>query len=173
MRIVALVLYYSLLRYFPATNNGLRFLKFNRSLRSWVGKWVFDSCGIGLNIERGASFGTGKYIVIGNYSCLGVNCNVRGPLEMGNHVLMGPDVLIITTNHVTERTDIPIGDQGMCAPRKVTIGSDVWIGARVTILPGVTIGDGAIVAAGAVVTADVPSLAVVGGVPARIIRYRS
>ena len=52
------------------------------------------------------------------------------------------------------------------------IGNDVWIGLNATILDGVTIGDGAIVAAGAVVTKDVPPYAVVGGVPAKIIKYR-
>lgn len=54
----------------------------------------------------------------------------------------------------------------------VTIGNDVWIGARAVILDGVTVGDGAIVAAGAVVARDVPPYAIVGGVPARTIRYR-
>lgn len=54
----------------------------------------------------------------------------------------------------------------------VLIGNDVWIGARAVILDGVTIGDGAIVAAGAVVTKDVPPYAIVGGVPAKVIRYR-
>jgi len=52
------------------------------------------------------------------------------------------------------------------------IGNDVWIGTDVLIIGGVTIGDGAIVAAGAVVAHDVPAYAVVGGVPAKIIRYR-
>jgi len=54
----------------------------------------------------------------------------------------------------------------------VIIGSDVWIGRDVTIMPGVKIGDGAIVAAGAIVAKDVPPYAVVGGVPAKVIRYR-
>lgn len=55
---------------------------------------------------------------------------------------------------------------------RVVIGNDVWIGFRATILSGVTIGDGAVVAAGAVVTKDVPPYAVVGGVPAKVIKYR-
>ena len=53
-----------------------------------------------------------------------------------------------------------------------TIGNDVWIGSRVTILRNVTIGDGAVVASAAVVTKDVPPYAIVGGVPAKVIRYR-
>ena len=52
------------------------------------------------------------------------------------------------------------------------IMNDVWIGSKVTILQGVTIGNGAIVAAGAVVTKDVPAYAIVGGVPAKVIKYR-
>ena len=54
----------------------------------------------------------------------------------------------------------------------IEIGNDVWIGARAIIRGGVKIGDGVIVGAGAIVTRDVPAYAVVGGVPARILRYR-
>lgn len=55
---------------------------------------------------------------------------------------------------------------------QTTIGNDVWIGARVFVRDGVRIGDGALIAAGAVVVGDVPDYAVVGGVPAKVIRYR-
>lgn len=54
----------------------------------------------------------------------------------------------------------------------VQIGNDVWIGANATILSGVTVGDGAVVAAGSVVTEHVPPYAVVGGIPARVIKFR-
>lgn len=56
--------------------------------------------------------------------------------------------------------------------KKIEIGNDVWIGTNAIILPGVKIGDGAVIGAGAVVTKDVPPYAIVGGVPAKLIRYR-
>lgn len=86
--------------------------------------------------------------------------------------MMGPDVMIFTSNHETSRTDTPMRLQGTAKIKPVTIGDDVWIGARVIILPGVTIGQGAILAANAVVTKDVPEYAVVGGNPAKLIKFR-
>lgn len=63
-------------------------------------------------------------------------------------------------------------DQDTYSKGPVSIGSDVWLGANSTILSGVAIGDGAVVAAGSVVTESVPPYAIVGGVPARVIKYR-
>ena len=76
------------------------------------------------------------------------------------------------TNHIFERTDLPMIDQGI-ESNPIIINDDVWVGHGVIILKGVTIGRGAIIAAGAVVNKDVPSYAIVGGIPARRIGSRS
>ena len=110
-------------------------------------------------------------ISIGSRSGLGVNCSVHGPLKIGNNVMMGPNVTILPHPHNIERTDIPMGQQGMRVA-EVVIGNDVWIGMRVIIMPGIKVGDGAVIGAGAVVTKDVPAFAIVGGVPAKVIKYR-
>jgi acetyltransferase-like isoleucine patch superfamily enzyme len=69
--------------------------------------------------------------------------------------------------------DLPTeDDKAKVFGRRITIGNDVWIGANVTVLRGVKIGTGAIVAAGSVVTKSVPPYAIVGGLPAKVIRFR-
>lgn len=100
-----------------------------------------------------------------------MNCALHGPLRIGDNVMMGPDVTILTYTHNIARIDIPMGQQGSVV-KEVTIGNDVWIGMRSIIMPGVKIGNGVVIGAGAVVTKDVPDYAIVGGVPAKIIRYR-
>ena len=109
---------------------------------------------------------------IGDHSSLGINSVIQGPVNIGNNVMMGPEVYIYTQNHSHQRTDIPMIDQGYEREKPVTIKDDVWIGSRVTILPGVTVGKGAIIGASAVVTKDVPDYSIVAGNPACVIKSR-
>ena len=132
---------------------------------------LFDHCGKNVNIEQGARFATGFRIRIGSGSGLGVNASVHGPLRIGENVMMGPDVTILSQTHIIDRVDIPMGQQGM-REAEVVIGNDVWIGMRVVIMPGVKVGNGVVIGAGAVVTKDIPDYAIVGGVPAKIIKFR-
>lgn len=172
MKYIILLFYILFLKHLPATDNSIPFSSFIRKFRSSVGKVLFEGCGKNINIEKNADFGTGKGISIGDNSGIGINCRIRGPLTIGDNVMMGPDVVIITSNHQNSRIDIPMNQQGSCPSQKVKIGDDVWIGTRAIILPGVTIGNGVIIAAGAVVSKNVPDHTIVGGVPAKIIKYR-
>lgn len=169
---MALIVYLLIFRWLPSTDNSLLFSKFIRFLRSSIAGLCFEQKGKSINIEHMADFGTGSGISIGNNSGIGVNCRIRGPLIIGNDVMMGPDVVILGSGHNTSRTDIPMRLQGSPDSQQTVIGNDVWIGTRVIILPGVKIGNGVIIGAGAVVTKNVPDYAIVGGVPAKIIKYR-
>jgi acetyltransferase-like isoleucine patch superfamily enzyme len=102
-----------------------------------------------------------------------INSEVRfgcehASIQIGDRVLIGPNVSIETTTH-----DIQVPSIGMRPYRysDVIIQDDVWICARAVILPGVTIGAGAVVAAGAVVTSNVLPSTLVGGAPAKILKY--
>ncbi len=106
--------------------------------------------------------------------------------RIGKFCSIGPNVLIAPGKHPTHyistfpaffsaknQCQISFCKQSsFLETENVTIGNDVWIGANAIVLDGSTIGDGAIIAAGSVVTKDVPPYAIVGGVPAQIIRYR-
>lgn len=112
------------------------------------------------------------------------NCDIGRYCSIAKNVIISPPEHPVNWLSITCRQYLPcyldyekfVGKQvpvmNFDMMRRVQIGNDVWIGANATILGGVSIGDGAIVAAGAVVTKDVPPYAIVGGVPARIIRYR-
>ena len=85
---------------------------------------------------------------------------------------MGPEVIIYTQNHSYSKKSVLIRNQGYDDYKKVVIEDDVWIGRRAMIMPGSHIGKGAVIAAGSVVSGNVPEYAVVGGVPAKVIKYR-
>lgn len=115
----------------------------------------------------------GEGLKIGNNSNIGpysyIGCS--GYVEIGDNVMMGPRVGIYAENHVFNRTDTPMKEQGV--ERKfVKIEDDVWIASNSVILAGVTVGRGSVIAAGSVVTKDVPPYSVVAGSPAQIIKNR-
>lgn len=114
----------------------------------------------GLKVGRGFSPNTGALI------------DARGGIEIGDHVMIGPYAVIVSSDHAFRQTDVPMAsvDHVMA---KVTIGNDVWIGAHAVITAGITIGNGVVVSAGAVVTKDVADYQIVGGVPARVIGQRA
>lgn len=169
-RFVRLALFYLVARHLPRSTAPLGGV--GKRLRSALCRGVFKRAGRNINIEAGAYFGNGSGIELGDCSGIGVNCHVVGPVTIGNDVIMGPEVIIRTVNHRFDRLDLPIRKQGAAPPERVVISDDVWIGTRVIILPGITIGRGAVVGAGAVVTRDVPPYAIVGGNPAKVIKYR-
>lgn len=112
-------------------------------------------------------------IVIGENVQISRNCylNGAGHIEIGKDSMLGPNVTIVSANHLFNQLAIPIRQQGI-KKAKIRIESDVWIGANVTILPGVTIGKGAIVGAGAVVRNDIPAFTIAVGVPAKVVGKR-
>jgi len=148
----------------------------------------------------GAQFAEGAYVaaeaaiftsrlVLGEHSWIAGHALVRGDVEFGAHctvnayamisgkvrcgdgVRIASHVSLVGFNHGFDDPDVPIHTQKH-ESLGITIEDDVWIGANAVVLDGVTVGKGAVIAAGAVVSKNVPPLAIVGGVPARIVRYR-
>lgn len=112
-------------------------------------------------------------IEIGDETSLNPYCVIygRGGVTIGRGCRIATHTSIVAQNHVFDDLDRPIREQGLTS-QGITIGDDVWIGANVTVLDGAVIGAGAVVAAGAVVRGEIPPGAVVGGVPARVLKMR-
>ena len=163
-RYFLLFLYYCFAYYLPSSSGP--FGRISLLVRSAICSTLFKKSAKHINIEKGAYFGDGSNLEIGEFSGLGKNCVLNGPVKLGRYVMMGPDVLILIRNHQFNWLDIPMALQGATLPKPVTIKDDVWIGARSVILPGVTVENGAIIAASSVVTKDIPAYAIVAGNPA-------
>lgn len=173
LRVFWLMIYYGFARHLTASHKYQPFGKISDKIRRLACKNIFRMSGKNINVERGAHFGSGSQIEIGDNSGIGENCQVPDNIKIGNDVMMGPDVIIIKNNHNFEDLSTPMRLQGAKDSAPVIIGNDAWIGTRAIILPGVKIGDGAIIGAGAVVTKDIPPYAISAGNPSRVIKYRN
>lgn len=118
---------------------------------------------------------------IGTRSSVGRYAKIRNS-EIGKYCSISWDVTIGAVSHPMERASSHaftyrkqfgiVSEDGTIEQKRTVIGNDVWIGCNSVIISGVKIGDGAVIGAGAVVTKDVEPYSIVGGVPAKLIRYR-
>lgn len=114
-------------------------------------------------------------ILIGNNVIFNPDCHIGcvNKIEIGDNCLFASRVFITDHNHgntTIKMMNIPPAERPLTSTGSVVIGKNVWVGEGVAILSGVTIGNNAIIATNAVVTKDVPKNAIVGGVPARILK---
>lgn len=127
-------------------------------------------------IHARASIRNAQNIYLGENVRITMDCCIwpgdEAKIIFGDNVLVGPGVKMMATNHGTKLEEGPMVFQERMQA-DIIIGNDVWIGSNAVILKGVTIGDGAIIAAGAVVTKSVDPYAVVGGCPAKFIKFRN
>ncbi|MCM0147565.1 acyltransferase [Photobacterium galatheae] len=105
-----------------------------------------------------------------NVSFNGMKILGRGGVNIGNNFHSGRECMMITENHNYQGEAIPYDTEIIYKP--ICIEDNVWLGNRVLILGGVTIGEGAIIQAGSVVVKDIPPLAIAGGNPAKVFKYR-
>ncbi|MFZ4796184.1 MAG: acyltransferase [Bacteroidia bacterium] len=137
------------------------------------------SCGKNVRIHPNTSvfFGLNN-LTIGNDVSIPryahIFCN-DAPLTIGNKVVFGPAPTIVTGNHridVVGKFIVDSHEKLFENDKEVIIEDDIWVGANVTILMGVTVGRGCVIAAGSVVNKSCPPYSIIGGVPAKILKYR-
>lgn len=138
---------------------------------------IADNCTVYNNVSLGRYFNANVGDVIYTNTSIGRFVSVGRNVEIGlakhpiNFLSTHPFCVANTLFNRSENYDaVERIDWSFHAP--TIIGNDVWIGAKACIISGVQIGNGAIIAAGSVVTKDVPAYAIVGGIPAKVIRYR-
>ena len=141
-------------------------LQIGRTGRIELGRWSWIGHGTKLRAHEGL-------ISIGAKTVLGQECTISAfqHVSIGRECVVADRVMLIDFDHGMVEVDRPVRLQGIYK-RDVRVGNNVWIGYGACILRGVTVGDNAVIGTNAVVTRDVPDNAVVGGVPARVIRMR-
>ncbi|MBB3700962.1 acyltransferase [Flammeovirga yaeyamensis] len=167
---ISLLLYYFFAKHLPDT--PLPGSNISMKFREFLCKNIFKKTSKLFKIHSNVSFGTGKNIEIGYNSSLNRGAWIGNDTIIGNNVMMGPEVTILSGSHNFERTDIPMNEQGAPNRKPVIIGNDVWIGTRTIILPGVKVGNHSIIGAGSIITKDIPDWSIVAGNPAKLIKYR-
>lgn len=134
----------------------------------------FASCGENVTLGRRSEISGAGNIYIGHNVYLGPGATLlttRAKIRIGNYVMSGPNLTVVTGDHRTDIVDRPMmeltdKDKLPDNDQDVVIGNDVWMGSGVTILKGVHISDHCVIAAGAVVTKDVePEFSIWGGFP--------
>jgi len=131
-----------------------------------LGRWSWIGHGCKIRCHEGE-------VHIGAKSVLGQECTISAfqHVSIGRECILADRVMLIDFDHGVVEVERPIRDQGIYK-RDVRVGHNVWIGYGAAFLRGVMVGDNSVVGTYAVVTKDVPANAVVGGVPARLIRMR-
>lgn len=161
--------------FYLLTNINLKLYFFTALVRGMFYKLFFKEAGKNLLIQHDFLFRNLRHISVGNNVYIGHHTEILASekgIKIGNNVMIAQHVILISFNHGYNKTGIPMNLQKQSTER-IEIKDDVWIGARAIILPGVTIQKGSIIGAGAVVTKSVKPYSIVGGVPAKFIKYRS
>lgn len=150
-----------------------------RILRKFLNRpekgYTVGSMGENCVIMPACDLGHPENITLGDNVYIGTGCKIyaQGGVTIKNGTILADTVDIRTANHYYDGTELnmlPFDEKVLLSA--VTIQENVWIASNVLILPGITVGEGSVVAAGSVVAKDVPPLAVVGGNPAKVIKYR-
>lgn len=112
-------------------------------------------------------------IIVDDHANLGFNCEVfsASRVRVGKQVLMAAYTYLVGGDHLYDRIDIPVLEQGRTA-RGIDIGDHVWLGTHVVVTDGSQVGRDAIIGAGAVVVGEIPEFAIAAGIPARVSRDR-
>lgn len=167
-----LLIYRIIAKNLPGTDS-LMGGRIGKSVRYFCCKRIFKYCGKNVNIEKGANFGSGFNLEIGDNSGIGLYCTVPSDILIGKNVMMGPMVHIFGRyTHNIDRIDIPMCQQGMKLKNRTEIEDDVWIGRQVIINYERKIRKGTVIAAGSVVTKDFEEFSIIGGNPATFIKSR-
>lgn len=152
---------------------------FNEELRRYIAAYIrrqrLKKSNPTVEIRSGTEFIFPERIQFGKYIYIGIDCYFHGAggIEIGTGSCIAGKVVILSENHRWDGVELcAIPFDNISIQKKVIIGDNVWIGHGAMIMPGTIIGEGAVIAAGSVVTKDVPTLALVAGSPAKLIKFR-